>query len=326
MSIEAKVLFMSNLERKAGDVVSANALRELMSTVSELLDGYQMEKTDGAEDQQDDLLETYIDTMRVQGRSEKTIDRYTYIIRRMMGHVKVTTQQITVYHLRKYLADEKARGISDRTLDGERQIFGAYFNWLQREGLITKNPTINLGAIKCAKKEKKAYSEAEVDRLRFATKRIRDRAIIDFLSSTGCRVSEMVGLNRDDVDLNRLECTVLGKGNKERTVYLSEVAGMTLQAYLDSRKDNEEALFIGKRNERLLPGGVRYILKSLANKTGVEHAHPHKFRRTLATNLIKHGMAIQEVATILGHDKLDTTMQYVVIDKTSIRNAFRKYA
>ena len=243
-----------------------------------------------------------------------------------METVRVNTRSITVYHLRQYLAQEKARGIADSTLEGTRQVFSSYFNWLQREGLIQTNPTANLGAIKCAKKIKLTYSEIDIERLKFNCKRLRDRAIVCFLKSTGCRISEMTQLNRDDIDLAALEVTVLGKGNKERTVYLDQVTGMLIDEYLKSRTDDHPALFIGKGTERLKPGGVRYMLRHLAERASVNHVHPHKFRRTLATNLIRHGMPIQEVAAILGHDKLDTTMRYVVLDKSDVKNSYRKYA
>ena len=146
-----------------------------------------------------------------------------------------------------------------------------------------------------------------------------------FLMATGCRISEMVGLDRDQVNLDWMECTVLGKGNKERTVYLDEIAVLTLREYLDGRKDTEQALFLGKRKMRLLPGGVRVMLQQLGERAGVEKVHPHKFRRTRATNLIRHGMPIQEVATILGHEKLDTTMQYVVMDQAGVKSNFNKF-
>jgi site-specific recombinase XerD len=128
------------------------------------------------------------------------------------------------------------------------------------------------------------------------------------------------------VDFNSLECVVHGKGNKERTVYLSEVAGMFLSEYLNSRKDFSQALFVGKRKERLQPGGVRAMLKELAATTGVDHVHPHKFRRTLATELARHGMPIQDVARILGHEKIDTTLKYIVSNKEDIKSNYRRYA
>ena len=265
-------------------------------------------------------------SMQVQGRSEKTIARYVYIISRFMEFAKTPTRQINVYHVRNWIAKEKARGIQDSTLEGNRQVLSSYFGWLFREGLIEKNPVVNVGTIKVAKKQKKIYTEIDLEKLNQCCHTVRDRAIIHFLSSTGCRISEMTELNRDQVDMDALECIVHGKGNKERTVYLSPVAGMLLRQYLESRRDNSEALFVGRLGERLRPDGVRCMLKKLGREAGVDHVHPHKFRRTRATELSRHGMPLQEVASLLGHEKLDTTMRYVVLNKDDIKSNYRRYA
>jgi site-specific recombinase XerD len=145
------------------------------------------------------------------------------------------------------------------------------------------------------------------------------------LLSTGCRISEICALNRNDIDIVNKEILVLGKGNKERTVFIDDVTAMLLQRYLEERKDDSEALFVGKGTSRLKPGGIRKILNAVATKAGVENTHPHRFRRTLATSLIDHGMPIQEVAAILGHEKLDTTMKYVYLNKTHVKNSYNKY-
>jgi site-specific recombinase XerD len=277
----------------------------------------------------DDLLDCYLDALKVEGRSQKTLERYEYVIRRMMKAVAVPTRQITVYHIRSYISAEQNRGISEGTLDGIRQVFSAYFGWLHREGLIERDPMGNIGAIKAQKKKKQIYSAVDIEKLddgcadlRYAT---RNRAIVAFLRSTGCRISEVTGLNRDSVDLKALEVVVLGKGNKERKVYLDEVTGMLLQEYLNERKDDCEALFAGAQGERLKPGGIRAMLNKLGSMANVEHVHPHKFRRTLATNLNRRGMPIQEVANILGHEKLDTTMKYVVLNDEDLKRSYRRY-
>ena len=137
-------------------------------------------------------------------------------------------------------------------------------------------------------------------------------------------MSEVTGMDRKDVNLPALECKVLGKGGKERIVYLDKVAAMYLRQYIRSRKDDNEALFVNRLNERLTQGGIQKMLKNIEQRSGVQHVHPHKFRRTLATNLIKHGMPVQEAAAILGHDKLDTTMEYVILDRTEIEHSFRR--
>lgn len=325
MALEAKAMLMGEVERDLMDKLTAKDISTVMSIIADRLTRYTMERSNTA-DYEDDLLTAYINALEVQGRSQLTVERYKYIITRMQEAVRTPTRQITVYHLRRYLADEKTRGISDRTLEGTRQVFSAYFNWLQREGLIEHNPTANLGAIKYPKKTKDVYSEVDMENLKYECASIRDRAIIGFLRATGCRISEVTGLNRDDIDFARLECKVLGKGNKERVVFLDEVAAAAVLGYLNSRTDDSDALFVGKRGNRLSPHGVRQMLTTLGERANVQHVHPHKFRRTTATNLIRHGMPIQEVAAILGHDKLDTTMQYVVINKEDLQNSYKKYA
>lgn len=145
------------------------------------------------------------------------------------------------------------------------------------------------------------------------------------LESTGCRISEICRADRTDVDLLKGECLVHGKGNKERIVYLNETAGMLLRRYLESRSDSYPALFIGKNSDRLTPGGIRALLKKLETKAGITNVHPHRFRRTLATHLIDHGMPIQEVSRLLGHENINTTMTYIYVSNVSVKNSYEKY-
>ena len=325
MAIDAKISFMDQLKEQLANTLTVEQMDRLEKAGFTILDRFSMveiTKDDGP----DDLLASYVAAMQVECRSQKTIDRYVYIIGKLMKFANVPTRQISVYHLRNFISHEKERGIQDSTLEGYREIFSAYFNWLQRETLITTNPCVNLGVIKCAKKEKRVYTECELDRLNRACANKRDRAIINFLRSTGCRISEMTELNRDAVNIDALECTVHGKGNKERVVFLDEVAGMTLRDYLVERTDDSPALFINRGKQRIQSNGVRHMLKKLADRAGVDHVHPHKFRRTLATGLARHGMPIQEVARVLGHEKIDTTMRYVNLNKDDIKHDYRRFA
>ena len=326
MAFEAKALFLKELEGQFSTMLTATDMAKVLSVVSGQLSYYDMTQLHVDDSGDDDLLEIYLSALAVSGRSEKTIFQYRYVISRLIKGTGTPSRHMTVYHIRRYLSDEKNRGIADRTLECNRQVFTAYFNWLQREGMLQSNPTSNLGAIKYQKRVKTTYSDIDIEKLKNACRTVRDKAIISFLLTTGCRISEMVALNISDVDLNNLECKVLGKGNKERTVYIDAVTAMHIREYLFSRVDNNPALFIRRGKKRLKAGGIRCMLKSLSERCNVENVHPHKFRRTLATNLIRHGMPIEEVATILGHDKLDTTMQYVALDRTDVKNSYRKYA
>lgn len=327
MSKEAKMVFENRLKAKISEKFPGYRGEWIMQSVNDCLMGFNIELGSVKEYDSYELLKTYVNALEIQGRSKKTIERYEYLLKKFIESTDIPTQDCNVFHLREYLGKEKERGLSNETLEGIRQVLSAYFNWLHREGLILHNPVANLGAIKRIKKVKTIYTEIDIEKLKQKCKCTRDRAIICFLYSTGCRISEMTQLNREDVNLTLLECRVLGKGNKERTVYLDGVSGMMLMEYLNERDDSEEALFVGKKapHIRLEPNGVRSMLRDLQKDSGVDHVHPHKFRRTRATRLVKHGMPIQEVAAVLGHEKLDTTMEYVIMDKTDIKNSYQKF-
>lgn len=325
MAIEAKYDFIRRVESGLSSEITANDLTRVMAVISDILEGYNMQSVQ-VETDNSDLLDCFVAAMQVQGLSQKTIDNYVYIIKRMMKHVQVSTRRISVYHLRSFIAHEKERGLSDCTLENYRGIFSAYFKWLHKEQLIDRNPAENLGRIKIAKKQRRICSEVEFEKLMRACNDKRNKALMAFLSSTGCRVSEAVGLNREQINFEKLQCTVHGKGKKERVVYLDEVTGLLLREYLAERTDDNPALFLSKKRNRLAVGSVRNALNQIAKKAGVEHIHPHKFRRTLATNLARRGMPIQDVARILGHEKIDTTMRYVNQNDDDIRAEYRRYA
>ena len=325
MAIDAKISFINQIETGLATEVTLDAMNRVMRIVADTLEGYEMRETFETEDREDDLFNSFISALRVQGRSEKTIERYKFVITRLLDAVKLPIRRITVYHIRAYITAEKERGIADSTLEGLRQVFSSFFGWLHREGLIERNPVSNIGTIKCPKKQKGVFTDDEIHRLMMNCTTGRNRAIIAFLRSTGCRISELTELNRNAIDLNAGECIVRGKGDKERVVFLDDVAKMYLRQYLSTRRDFLEPLFIGYRMERLQPGGIRIMLNEVAERAGVEHVHPHKFRRTLATNLARRGMPIQEIAAILGHDKIETTMEYIVMQKDDIKQAHRRY-
>lgn len=326
MSVEAKEKLLGDFKARLSDQLTVSEMDRILNAFREEMIHYEIRRIDLNFNGSDDRLQMYIDALRIEGRSLKTLRRYEYVISRFLKSVNMPTTEISVFDIRNYLSAEKKRGISDATLEGIRQIFSGYFGWLHRESIITKNPMKNIGAIKSVKKVKDTFSDVDMELMKKQCKTKRDIALITFLFSTGCRIGEVVALNRNSVDFQLLEVKVLGKGNKERIVYLDQLSAMFLQKYLEERTDDDECLFRSKKGVRLQDESVRKMLKTIERKSGVEHVHPHKFRRTLATRLIKHGMPIEKVAEILGHDKLDTTMQYVVLDKSEIKHAYLKYA
>lgn len=275
------------------------------------------------------LLKRYIATKRIEGKSEKTLIRYYEADLKMLQGIGKPIYEIDTYDLRCYLALYKERNkVSNRTLDGLRRCFSSFFSWLSAEGLIGRNPCAAIAQIKYTKTVKKPFSGPELEKLRAACVTIRNRALVEFLYATGCRVSEVVRLNQTDVDFRTGEITVLGKGDKERTVYLTDVAAMYLQDYIRTRTDSNQCLFAWDRApyNRLSKSAIESIMRKLGEAAGVTNTHPHRYRRTLATNLLDKGAAIQDVAAILGHEDLKTTQIYCTISQRNVKSSYQKYA
>lgn len=330
MSIADKQIFLRELKERLGDFIPGNQIDRILEETSDVLVDFEMISTPtGGDDDSEDLLKYFLDAKRVEGRAESTLERYSYLLQRLRKDTGVPFSRMTVYHIRGYFTSERSRGISASTIEGYRSAYAEFFKWLAREGLIKSDPMVSVSPIKQPTVERLPFSPVELERIEAAAMDPddhRDIAIINFLTSTGCRVSEMCGADRADVDFQKQQLTVLGKGAKERTVWFDDVAAFYLEKYLKERTDDDPALFLGRAGIRMQPGGVRAMLKRIEEKSGVENVHPHRFRRTRATTLIDKGMVIQDVATILGHRKLDTTMTYVYIDKRNVANNFRKYA
>lgn len=236
--------------------------------------------------------------------------------------------QVKTEDLRVYLSEyQKRNNASKQTIDNIRRILSSFFTWLEDEDYILKSPVRRIHKIKTTKQVKETYSDEALERLRDNCKCIRDLAIIDILSSTGMRVGELVKLNRADVDFANRECVVLGKGSKERIVYFDARTKLHLQNYLNSRKDENEALFVSllEPHNRLEIAGVEIMLRKLGRSLEINKVHPHKFRRTLATRAIDKGMPIEQVQKLLGHQKIDTTMEYAIVDQQNVKNSHKKY-
>ena len=208
-----------------------------------------------------------------------------------------------------------------------RRILSSFFSWLEDEDYIVKSPVRRIHKVRSELTVKETISDEHLEKLRDTCTEVRDLAIIDFLVSTGVRVGELVILNRNDIDFNERQCVVLGKGNKERTVYFNARAKVHLQNYLATRTDDNQALFVSLSapNNRLTISGVETRLRQLGKKAKICRIHPHKFRRTLATMAIDKGMPIEQVQRLLGHCKIDTTLHYAMVNQTNVRIAHRKF-
>ena len=274
------------------------------------------------------LLNNFLSSKQVEGCSESTINYYRTTIQRMLDEVKRKIEYISTDDLRKYLADYKNQtNASKATIDNIRRVLSSFFSWLEDEDYILKNPVRRIHKIKTKKVVKEVLSDENFEVLRDNCNNIRDLAMIELLASTGIRVGELVNLNIDDVLFNERECVVLGKGDSERIVYFDAKTKIHLLKYLESRTDSNPALFVSfkKPYNRLGINGVERRIRELGRDANIKKVHPHKFRRTMATNAIDKGMPIEQVQRLLGHVQIDTTMQYAMVNQSNVKIAHRKY-
>jgi len=280
------------------------------------------------EDDSHDLIEKFISAKRVEGCSKKTLKYYQTTIDTMVESVAKCVRHIQTEDLRSYLTEYQTKNQSSRvTIDNIRRILSSFFSWLEDEDYIIKSPARRIHKVKTVSNIKETYTDEELERMRDNCKELRDLAMIDMLSSTGMRVGEMVLLNRDDIDFAERECVVFGKGDKERVVYFDARAKLHLQEYLDSRKDDNSALFVSLRapHDRLQIGGVESRLREMGKWLNISKVHPHKFRRTLATVAIDKGMPIEQLQRLLGHQRIDTTLQYAMVKQNNVKMAHKKF-
>ncbi len=297
------------------------------------LSGYEIQRrTDStAEDAIEEnarLTGAFLSAKRIEGCSEKSLSYYRKTIKTMSEKIGKGITHITTNDLRSYLTDyQTERKSSKVTIDNIRRILSSFFSWLEDEDYILKSPVRRIHKVKTAVTIKETYTDEALETMRDHCDSLRDLALIDMLASTGMRVGELVLLNRDDINFEERECVVFGKGSKERMVYFDARTKIHLQNYLAQRTDSNNALFVSLKApyERLQIGGVESRLRELGKRLSLPRVHPHKFRRTLATMAIDKGMPVEQLQRLLGHQRIDTTLQYAMVKQSNVKIAHRKY-
>lgn len=307
-------------------------LSALKETLRAKLCSYDIQKKETALMRTDqngmNYLQVFLESFRQNGKSEGTVEQYQGHLGRMLSYIGKNVQEIEDDDLIDYMHRyRQLRQVSGRYLNNMRLVFNSFFRWLQRRKVILRNPVDGLEPIKYRQTVKKPLSPEELEKVRCACERERDLAIVEFLYSSAVRVSELTALNRDDICWESDDVMVLGKGNKEREVYLNARAHLHLKQYLESRTDANQALFVGTKApyDRLTRAGVEHIIKQLGVVAGVNNVHPHRFRRTSATDLLRMGMPIEQVQELLGHTKIETTRIYCTVTKEQVRSSHRRY-
>lgn len=273
-------------------------------------------------------LEDFLMSKVLEGKSPETVGRYRYELKRLLTYVNKTVAEINAGDISGYMrAYKRLRQVSNQTLQNVRAVYSSFFGWLRDRDRIRKNPIVLVENIKTEKILKKPYTDEEREMLLRNCKTLRDKAMMEFLYSTAVRVSELARLNRDDIHFSNKELVVFGKGAKERRVYINDRTNMYLREYLQSRVDSNQALFVSTKSpyKRLTKAGIEDIIRRTGRRAQVEKAHPHRFRRTAATNALNRGMPVQEIAELLGHANLQTTMRYCTVSQDSVQYHHRKY-
>ena len=305
-------------------------MKQLEQAMENVLQNYEITGIDTgfAEDDNQTLLDAFLSSKRIEGCSEKTLKYYRTTLETMLASLEKNVRRVFTEDLRNYLTEYQNRNqCSKVSIDNIRRILSSFFAWLEDEDYIVKSPVRRIHKVKTATCIKETYTDEDLERMRDNCENLRDLAIIDMLASTGMRIGEMVLLNRRDINFNERECVVFGKGDKERVVYFDARTKLHLQEYLEGRQDKNPALFVSLKApyERVKIGGIETRLREIGKKLNIIKVHPHKFRRTLATMAIDKGMPIEQLQRLLGHQRIDTTLQYAMIKQSNVKIAHKKY-
>ena len=296
-------------------------LKQLRDVVEKTLSGYEIterKETNDSFDTNQNLLSSFLSAKRIEGCSENTLKYYRKTIEMMFATINKNISHIVTDDLRQYLTDyQKQNNSSKVTIDNIRRILSSFFSWLEDEDCILKSPVRRIHKVKSATIIKETYTDEALEQMRDSCDNLRDLA----------RIGELVLLNRSDINFEERECVVFGKGSKERMVYFDARTKIHLQNYLESRTDNNKALFVSLKapHTRITIGGIESRLRDMGKLLNIQKVHPHKFRRTMATMAIDKGMPIEQLQKLLGHQKIDTTLQYAMVKQSNVKLAHRKY-
>ena len=323
---------MTDIQQGMIEILNNEQMEVLQRVIERALWGKQVIVLEESEEdisiKNEEMLKIFIAAKQVEGCSDKSLNYYRTTLAQMIKKIDKPIKQLTTEDLRGYLSDYHSKSRASKvTLDNIRRIISSFFSWLEEENYILKNPARRIHKIRTGNTVKETYTDEELELMRDHCQSLRDLAMIDILASTGIRVGELVALNITDVDFDRRECVVLGKGDKERKVYFDARTKIHLQRYLAQRQDSNNALFVtlNRPYNRLEISGVEIRLREMGRKLNITKVHPHKFRRTLATRAIDKGMPIEQVQVLLGHTKIDTTLQYAMVSQKNVKLSHQKY-
>lgn len=278
-----------------------------------------------------EVVRVYLVCKKMAGLTDGTLKNYKIILSVFFREIRKQPQFITANEIRKFLYTyQEQKGVSHRTIDKYREYITRFFTWAHDEGYISNNPARNIAAIKYEEKPREALTQVELEYLRMACVTIREQAIIEFLYSTGARVSELTIVKKSDVNWYEKSVHLFGKGRKHRISFLNAKAEVALLKYLESRNDDCEYLFttMKKPYHNLSKDGVEKIVRNIAHRVSGnigKHITPHILRHTTATTALQSGMPIADISRLLGHESIDTTMIYAKSSLEDVRSGHKKH-
>lgn len=323
---------INTIKSKMDDVLDTSQLNKLESVLREVFN----ENTPPKDSLQNkkNLIKQFINSKKIESCSKRTEEYYFRTLTFFEKNINSDINSVTTAEIRDYLLNyQKINNCTNVTLDTVRRILSSFYKWLEDEDFIIKSPMKRIHRIKSPVIIKPAFTEEQIENIRkTASDNDRNLAIIDFLLSSGIRVSELVRLNRSSINLNTRTCIVFGKGAKQREIYFDVRTKIELENYLKSRKDKNNALFVTERKKskngtygRLKINSIEKLIRDMGIKTEIQNVHPHRFRRTMATRAIDKGMPIEQVQVLLGHTKIDTTLRYANVQQVNVKYSHQKF-
>lgn len=326
--------FSRELMVKLNGKISNDDLKTVIAELQMMENGYDIRKKETSIVEYNPIIpecyKMYMISKSIQGLSRETLNTYRIYLEDFLLSISKSLLNITTNDIRVYLYKyQKNHNVCNRTLDGRRLVLNTFFDWLTKEGFIESNPCSLIGPIKFEEKPREPLTDIEMELIRDACITLRDKAMIETLYSTGCRVSELSNLNKDDVNFRNGEVHLFGKGLKHRISYINAKMEVSLKKYLASRTDNDQALFVTARkpHRRLKKEGIEKVVRDIGTRSGIGRpVFPHLLRHSISSSLLKKGMNVAELQKMLGHSKLDTTMIYAKVSDMSVAYNHKRLA
>jgi len=307
---------------------TSDQLKTIQDVICISMIGYKIEKEEtlpAVYDLMGTEILTYLCSKRVQGCKDGTLKNYTFVLKYFNEKVGKNPNDINDFDIMMFLESfEKERKVSKCRKEQVRIVLNGFFRWLSDSGKITKNPMLAIQNIKCPKRKRKYLNDAEIVKMREACKTIKERALFEFFYGTGCRVSEVANCKKSDIDFENNTITVIGKGDKQRIVFLNAIARYYLVKYLETREDDNEYLFVSDRKpyNEMHKTGLERVIKEIGKRCLTRNVFCHLLRHSFATHMVQKNVPIEQVKNVMGHESIETTMVYVETNERQIKNNY----